>query len=360
MHPSLFKPIRFGAIAMPNRILMAPLTRARATRAFKPTPVMAEYYAQRAGAGLIISEATAVSRQGMGWPFAPGIWTDEQAEAWARVAHAVHGAGGRIMLQLWHMGRLVHPDFLGGGVPVAPSAIAASGHAHTYRGNQPRVTPRALGTDEIAGVVDEYRRATRRALQAGFDGVQIHAANGYLIDQFLHDGSNHRTDAYGGGIDNRCRFMLEVVQAAVEVAGADRVAVRLSPSGSMGDMEDSDVRGLFVRAAEMLDTLRLAFLELHEPGRESGFHPGVNDPVAPEIRRAYSGKLVLNSDYTPGGAQHAVEHAAADAISFGRPFISNPDLPERIAAGLPLADGDKSKWYTQGPEGYVDYPPARP
>ncbi len=355
---SLFDPIQFGAIAAPNRILMAPLTRGRATRDFVPTPLMAEYYAQRASAGLIISEATGISRQGLGWPFAPGLWSAEQVAGWRVVTDAVHEAGGRIVAQLWHMGRQVHPDFLDGALPVAPSALAAPNVARTYAGRQANVVPRPLARDEIPALCDDYRRAARHAMTAGFDGVQVHAANGYLIDQFLRDSSNHRDDEYGGSLDNRTRLLREVLDAVIGTVGAERTGVRLSPSGPMAGVDDSDPQALFDAVARCLSPLGLAFLELREPGPDSTFHAGTSDPLAPAIRKLFEGKLVLNSDMAGDTAREALDRGAADAISFGRGFLANPDLPHRLAAHIALAEGDKETWYTQGGKGYTDYPVA--
>ncbi len=358
--PTLFDSLRLGALVAPNRILMAPLTRARATREHVPTPMMAEYYAQRAGAGLIIAEATGISRQGLGWPYAPGLWSDEQVTAWAPVTAAVHRAGGRIVAQLWHMGRQVHPDLLGGDLPVSASALASPNAVRTYAGKTDSVVPRALRADEVPGVVDDYRRAAENAMAAGFDGVQVHAANGYLIDQFLRDSSNHRDDAFGGTPENRTRLLREVVEGVGRAVGFDRTSVRLSPSGPMAGVDDSDPLGLFTAAAACLAPLGLAFLELREPGRSSTFHAGTSDPLAPTIRAIFTGPIVLNSDYTGARAEAALAEGTADAISFGRPFIANPDLPARLAAGTPLAPDDMATWYTRGTQGYVDYPAAIP
>jgi 2,4-dienoyl-CoA reductase-like NADH-dependent reductase (Old Yellow Enzyme family) len=354
--PSLFDPIELGAIHAPNRILMAPLTRGRATRDHVPTPIMAEYYAQRASAGLIISEATGISREGLGWPFAPGLWTDEQVEAWKPVTAAVHDAGGRIVAQLWHMGRIVHPDFLGGASPVSSSATTAPGSAHTYSGKQRYAEARALGLDEIPRVLDDYVKAARNAIAAGFDGVQLHAANGYFIDQFLRDNSNFRDDAYGGTIENRIRLLDEVTRAIVGEVGADRTSVRLSPNGDSQGANDSQPYALFGAAAAALDKIGIAFLELREPGYEGSFGKGEVDPVAPTIRQQFKGPLVLNSDYRADSAQAALDSGVADAIAFGRTFLANPDLPARLAAGAPLNDDVMATWYSQGPEGYIDYP----
>lgn len=357
--PSLFDPIRFGAITAPNRIFMAPLTRARATRQHVPTPVMAEYYAQRASAGLIISEATGISQQGLGWPYAPGLWSAEQTEAWKPVVAAVHKAGGRIVAQLWHMGRLVHPDFLGGEAPVSASATTAPSHAHTYDGTKPYGQARALRLDEIPGLIEDYRIATRNALAAGFDGVQVHAANGYLIDEFLRDNSNLRQDGYGGSIENRIRLLREVTEAVVEVAGADRTGVRLSPNGDSQGTNDSNPQELFPAAAAALSDLGIAFLELREPDFEGTFGKAEVAPIAPAIRKVFRGALVLNSDYDGPKARAAMARGEADAIAFGRPFLANPDLPYRLAEGLPLNKDNPKTWYSQGDEGYIDYPRAR-
>jgi 2,4-dienoyl-CoA reductase-like NADH-dependent reductase (Old Yellow Enzyme family) len=356
--PTLFDPITLGAIHAPNRILMAPLTRGRSTRAHVPTPIMAEYYAQRASAGLIISEATGISQQGLGWPYAPGLWTDEQVEAWKPVTAAVHAAGGRIFAQLWHMGRLVHPSFNGGTPPISASATTAPTLAHTYEGRQPFTEARALPIEEIPALLEDYRRATRNALAAGFDGVQIHAANGYLIDQFLRDNSNLRTDAYGGPVENRIRLLSEVAAAVAAEAGADRTAVRLSPNGNSQGANDSNPTALFTAAAAALSALKIAFLELREPGPEGTFGRAEVPPVAPAIRQAFTGPLVLNSDYGAASGQAALDSGVADAIAFGRTFIANPDLPRRFRDGIPLNPDVMATWYSQGPEGYTDYPAA--
>jgi 2,4-dienoyl-CoA reductase-like NADH-dependent reductase (Old Yellow Enzyme family) len=294
--PSLFDPIRLGAITAPNRILMAPLTRGRATREHAPTPIMVDYYRQRAGAGLILSEATGISRQGLGWPYAPGLWSAEQVEAWKPVTSAVHAAGGRIFAQLWHMGRIVHSSFLGGEPPVSSSATQAPGMAHTYDGRLPYDTARPLRIDEIPALIGDYRTAARNAIAAGFDGVQVHAANGYLIDQFLRDNANFRDDIYGGSFENRIRLLTEVVWAVADTVGADRTAVRLSPNGNSQGVDDSSPHLLFGTAAAALSEIGLAFLELREPGPEGTFGKSAVEPVAPTIRQAFLGPLVLNSD----------------------------------------------------------------
>ncbi|MFL9839991.1 alkene reductase [Sphingomonas sp. ST-64] len=354
--PDLFDPLRLGAIAAPNRILMAPLTRGRADRDAVPTPIMAEYYTQRASAGLIISEATGISRQGLGWPFAPGLWTNAQVDRWKPVTAAVHAAGGRIVAQLWHMGRQVHSSVTG-EQPVSSSATQTSGHMHTYEGRQPSEMARALDIDEIPGILDDYARATDNALKAGFDGVQIHAANGYLIDQFLRDGANLRTDRYGGSVENRIRLLGEVAERVVSVAGADRTGVRLSPNGASQGVDDSDPERLFVPAAARLSELGIAFLELREPGPDGTFGRTEVPKLSPAIRKAFAGPLVVNSDYvTREQAQAALDSGVADAVSFGRTFLANPDLPERLRTGAPLNESNMATWYSQGPEGYVDYP----
>lgn len=356
--PTLTDPITIGAIHAPNRILMAPLTRARNTREHVPTPMMVEYYRQRATSGLIISEATGISQQGLGWPYGPGIWNAEQVAGWRTVTNAVHEAGGRIVVQLWHMGRIVHPSFLGGAPPVSASATTAPGQAHTYDGKQDYVQARPLRLDEIPGLLGDYRKAAQNAMEAGFDGVQLHAANGYLIDQFLRDGSNRRDDEYGGSIPNRIRLLTEVTRTLVDVVGADRTGVRLSPNGAIQGVDDSAPEALFTAAAAALSDIGIAFLELREPGFEGTFGKAAVAPIAPAMREMFDGTLVLNSDYEPASGEAMLQSGVADAIAFGRPFIANPDLVERIEDGLPLAKDNPATWYSQGREGYLDYPTA--
>lgn len=335
---------------------MAPLTRGRADKAAVPTPIMAEYYAQRASAGLIISEATGISREGLGWPYAPGLWSDEQVEGWRPVVRAVHDAGGRIVAQLWHMGRQVHSSVIGGR-PVSSSATRTPGQAHTYDGKQDFEVARPLDIDEIPRLIDDYERATRNALAAGFDGVQIHAANGYLIDQFLRDNANLRTDRYGGSPDNRIRLLREVTERVAGVAGADRTAVRLSPNGDSQGVDDSDPASVFLPAVRMLSDIGIGFLELREPGPDGTFGRTDVPRLSPRIREVFAGPLVLNSDYaTYDSAQAKLDEGVADAISFGRTFLANPDLPERLRTGAALNPSETQTWYSQGPEGYVDYP----
>lgn len=352
----LFSPIRLGALALPNRIIMAPLTRGRATRDHVPTPIMADYYAQRASAGLIITEATGISQEGLGWPYAPGIWNADQIAAWKPIVAGVHGQGGRIICQLWHMGRVVHPDFLGGDRPVSASALTAPALANTYEGKKPFVEPRALDEDEMPRLIGDYIRAAQNAMQAGFDGVQIHAANGYLIDQFLRETSNMRTDRYGDSIDNRIRLLAEIASGVAGAVGAERIGVRLSPNEPLKGVDDSNPDALFGTAAEALRRIGIAFIELREPGPEGTFSKATRPPVAPAIQAAFGGPIVLNSDYFADGAEAAIAEGRADAISFGRPFIANPDLPERFRRGAPLNQDDKDSWYTQGAEGYTTYP----
>ncbi len=354
--PNLFDPIQLGAISAPNRILMAPLTRGRADKAAVPTDMMVDYYTQRASAGLIISEATGISREGLGWPFAPGLWTDEQVAAWKPVTDSVHAAGGRIVVQLWHMGRQVHSSVIG-GQPVSSSATATAGQAHTYEGKQDFETARPLETDEIPRLLADYELAAKNAKAAGFDGVQVHGANGYLIDQFLRDNANFRDDRYGGSIENRIRLMREVTERVASVIGADRTSIRLSPNGDSQGVDDSNPVPLFTAAAKALSEIGIGFLELREPGPDGTFGKTDVPKISPQIREVFTGPLVLNSDYTTvDEAQAAIDSGVADAIAFGRTFLANPDLPERLRTGAPLNQDDMKTWYSQGPEGYIDYP----
>jgi N-ethylmaleimide reductase len=359
--PTLFDPVKLGAIHAPNRILMAPLTRSRSTLDHVPlSELKADYYAQRAGAGLIIAEATGISQEGLGWPNAPGIWNSAQIAAWQPVTAAVHTAGGRIILQLWHMGRIVHPDFLGGAQPVSSSATTAPGMAHTLSGKQPYVEARALTLSEIPRLIGDYVIAAQNAIAAGFDGVQIHSANGYLIDQFLRDNSNFRTDSYGGSIENRIRLLCEVTQAVVDVIGADRTSVRLSPNGDSQGCNDSDPVALFTAAAAALQDIGIAFLELRELKTYGGFGTSDVPCVSPEIRKVFHGPLVLNQEYTHEMANADLASGLADAVSFGRPYIANPDLVERLRVGAELLPDNYKTWYSDGPEGYTDYPALQP
>ena len=353
--PRLTDPIDLGSIHASSRILMAPLTRGRATRDAVPTPIMADYYRQRASAGLIITEATGISRIGLGWAHAPGIWNDAQVEGWKPVTAAVHEEGGKIVSQLWHMGRIGHPE-VNGGQPVSSSATTAPGHAHSYSGNPPYPQARALELEEIPGLLDDYARAAENALKAGFDGIQLHAANGYLIDQFLRDGANFRTDRYGGPIENRIRLLGDVVDRLAETVGRDRIGVRLSPNGESQGVNDSNPHELFAAAAKLLEEKGAAWLELREP-RPDGTRgrPDV-PPVHPIMRKAFSRPLLLNSDYGLEDGQAVLDAGEADAITFGRPFLANPDLPRRLLEKLPLNPQREALFYSGGEDGYLDYP----
>jgi N-ethylmaleimide reductase len=351
----LFQPVRLGAVEAPNRMLMAPMTRGRAEADGTPNALMATYYVQRATAGLLVTEATPVSRQGVGWVGAPGMYTDAHVAGWRKVTEAVHAAKGRIFLQLWHMGRVSHPDFHGGALPVGPSAIAAQGETHTPLGKKAYVTPRALETAEIAGIVKAFGDATRRARDAGFDGVEVHGANGYLVDQFLRDGSNHRTDGYGGSVENRTRFAVEVAQACVSAWAADRVGFRVSPRGAYNDMADRDPAATFGRLAERLSPLGLAYLHVMEGLPGSMMHtPG--ERVSPVLRKAFRGALVANGGYDAAKAAAALAAGEADAVAFGVPFLCTPDFVARTQAGKPMNPPDFSTLYTPGAKGYTDYP----
>ena len=358
-HEALFKPIKMGALEAKNRIFMAPLTRGRAAEPmFVPNEMMGTYYEQRAGAGMILTEATGISVEGLGWPSAPGIWTDEQTEAWKPIVDRVHAKGGLIAMQLWHMGRIVHPYFLGGEPPLSASATTAPGEAHTPEGKKPFVEARAMTKDDIERTIADYRRAAENAKKAGFDSVQLHGANGYLVDQFLRETTNLREDEYGGTPENRTRFMREVLEAIVDVWGADRVGIRLSPNGETQGADDSNPGAVFGAAAKVIEDMGLAYLELRQPGPEGTFGRTDVPKQDPLIRSIYSGPLILNSDYTAQEADDDVTSGRCDAVSFGRPYISNPDLEKRIAAGAefnPNKDVPKS-WYFPIPEGYIDYP----
>ncbi len=358
MHDALFQPIRYGAIEAPNRIVMAPLTRGRADPGSVPNAMMTEYYRQRAGAGLILTEATGISVEGLGWPAAPGIWTAAQTEGWKPVTEAVHEAGGRIALQMWHMGRLVHPDFLDGNAPISASATCAADHAHTPTGRKPYEPARAATIEDIERIVEDYGAAAENAKEAGFDGVQLHGANGYLVDQFLRNGTNLRDDDYGGSPENRTRFLREVLERLIEVWGNDRVGVRLSPNGASQSCDDSDPASVFGAAAWVCEDLGIAFLELREPGPDGTFGKTDVPKQSPLIRKGYDGPLILNSDYDADKAEADIRAGKCDAISFGRPYISNPDLAARIASGAEWAPnvGVPQSWYSPGPEGYIDYP----
>ena len=345
----LFENFSLGPVALTSRIVMAPMTRSRALGNL-PNDLMVTYYQQRASAGLLITEATQVSPRGIGYPNTPGIHTPEQAAGWRKVTDAVHAAGGKIFLQLWHVGRISHPSMQPeGALPVAPSAIAAQGQLYTASGMQSFVTPRALELDEIPGVIAEFVSGAKYAKDAGFDGVELHGANGYLLDQFLRDGTNHRTDAYGGTVEKRARLLVEVTEAVAAVWGADRVGVRLSPTSGFNSMSDSDPLATFTHAAARLGALRIAYLHVVEPlGQELR--------LAPQIKDAFGGVFMLNGGYLAATAEAALAAGEANLISFGVPFIGNPDLPRRFAENAPLAEANPKLFYVPGAGGYIDYP----
>ena len=346
---NLFDPVQIGAWRLPNRIVMAPLTRCRASAGRVPNNLMREYYVQRASAGLILSEATAVSPMGVGYPDTPGIWSEEQVEGWKKITADVHAAGGRILLQLWHVGRISDPFYLDGQLPLAPSAIAAEGTVSLLRPQRPFVTPRALEREEIPGIVAAYRKGAENAKAAGFDGVEIHGANGYLLDQFLQDKTNKRTDDYGGPVENRARLMLEVADACIAVWGADRVGMHLAPRGDAHDMGDSDPSATFGYVARELGKRKIAFLCTRE-------HLGANR-LSPQLKEIFGGPLIANENFDLESAQRVIADGEADAVAFGRMFIANPDLPARFAAAAPLNPPNPATFYASGPQGYTDYPP---
>lgn len=346
--PNLFDPIKIGALELPNRFVMAPLTRCRADDNRVPTDLMAEYYAQRASAGLILSEATSVDPMGVGYPNTPGIWSDEQVEGWKKITSAVHKSGGRIMLQLWHVGRISAPLYLQGEKPVAPSAIAAKGHVSLVRPKQEYVIPRALETEEIASIVEAYRKGAENARKAGFDGVEVHGANGYLLDQFLQTSTNQRTDQYGGSIENRARLMLEVTDACIDVWGADRVGVHLSPRCDLHDMGDENPAETFGYLARELGKRGIAFICAREAEADDSF--------SPQLKDAFGGVFIANERFTHDSANAWLESGTADAVAFGVPFIANPDLPERFARQAMLNEPHPETFYVPGPVGYIDYP----
>ncbi len=356
--PTILQPFPLHDLTLPNRVVMAPLTRGRAGPTRIPNQVMAEYYAQRAGAGLIISEATTISEQANGWLESPGIYTDAMEEGWKQITAAVHAASGRMFLQLWHMGRASHSDFHDGRPPVSASAVKIEGDGiHTPLGKKPYEVPRALETWEVPGVVADYGRAAARAREAGFDGVEIHAANGYLIDQFLQSKTNHRTDDYGGSIEKRSRFLKEVVEAVTAEWPAGRVGVRIAPNGVFNDMGSPNYREQFLHVAGLLDRYPLAYLHVMD-GLAFGFHKLGEPLTLAEFRSMFSGPLMGNCGYDAETAERAVAAGDADLIAFGRPFISNPDLVERFRHGWPLTEqAEMSSWYSPtGPRGYTDFP----
>ncbi len=357
----LFQPVRLGPYQLANRIVMAPLTRSRASEDGVPRPLMAEYYAQRASAGLIIAEGTNISPQGRGYAFTPGIYNDAQVEGWRQVTEAVHARGGRIFPQLWHVGRVSHPSLQpGGALPVAPSAIRPDATSYTTAGFQPCVTPRALAIGEISEIVEQYRRAAQHALTAGFDGVEIHAANGYLIEQFLRDSTNKRTDSYGGSRENRARLLLEVIGAVTRVCGGERVGIRLSPVSPVNGADlDSDPAGTYAYVVERLNAFGLAYIHIIEGVTQGPREvPGGFDLRI--LRQSFNGRYVANNGYDLGLALEARRGNLADFISFGRLYIANPDLVERLRIGAPLNVPDRATFFGGGAAGYTDYPALTP
>ena len=345
---TLFDPIKVGDLQLPNRIIMAPLTRCRASEGRVPNELMAEYYVQRASAGLILTEATSVTPMGVGYPDTPGIWSDEQVAGWSKITAAVHNAGGRIVLQLWHVGRISDPHYLDGQLPVAPSAIAAEGHVSLMRPKKAYVTPRALETDEIAGIVEAYRLGAENAKKAGFDGVEIHGANGYLLDQFLQDSTNKRTDNYGGSIENRARLMLEVTDAAIGVWGPGRVGMHLAPRADAHTMGDSHRADTFGYVAQQLGKRGIAFICAREAQGD--------DSLGPQLKQQFGGVYIANEKFDKASANAALAAGTADAVAFGVPYIANPDLVQRFAKDAPLNTPKPELFYASGAEGYTDYP----
>ncbi|WP_422928290.1 alkene reductase [Singulisphaera sp. PoT] len=345
----LFDPLVLGDLQLPNRVIMAPLTRCRSSAGRVPNALMAEYYAQRSSAGLILSEATSVSPMGVGYPDTPGIWSQAQVEGWKKVTGAVHAANGRIYLQLWHVGRISDPHYLEGQQPVAPSAIAPDGHPSLLRPQRPFVVPRALMLDELPEVIEAYRLGAENAKAAGFDGVEIHGANGYLLDQFLQDSTNHRDDAYGGPIENRARLMLEVTDAVVSVWGPQRVGMHLAPRADAHWMGDSDLASTFTYVARELGKRKIAFICAREALGA--------DRLGPRLKAAFGGVYIANEKFTRETAEAAIEAGEADAVAFGKLFIANPDLPRRLALDAPLNEPNPETFYSPtGPVGYTDYP----
>ncbi|HEY0161331.1 MAG TPA: alkene reductase [Edaphobacter sp.] len=346
--PSLFDPIQVGDLHLPNRIIMAPLTRLRGTPDHIPTPIIAEYYRQRSTAGLIISEGIPIDPLGVGYQNVPGLWSQQQVEAWKPITQAVHEAGGRIFAQIWHVGRISHPDLLGGKTPVAPSAIAAAGNVAILRPQRPYVTPHALTLPEVKEVVEAFRRGAQNAQNAGFDGVELHGANGYLLDQFLQDGANHRTDEYGGPIENRARLMLESADAAISVFGPGRVAMHLAPRGDSQGISDSNPTATFSYVANELGKRKLAFIAAREYVAP--------DSQGPHLKQLFGGVFVANEKLDQKSGQQLLDEGKADAIAFGKLFIANPDLPARFAKNAALNPPNPETFYSHGAEGYTDYP----
>ncbi|MCP3849145.1 MAG: alkene reductase [Gammaproteobacteria bacterium] len=349
---ALFKPLKIGSQTLQNRILMAPLTRARAEQNHVPGALMAEYYAQRASGGLIIAEATMIMQGHSSFVSEPGIYSEQQINGWKQVTDAVHAKGGKIFLQIWHAGRAAHPALNNGAQPVAPSAIAIDGQIHTPEGKLDYVVPRELDDNEIPAIIDGFKVAAENAMQAGFDGVEVHAANGYLLDQFLRDGSNKRNGIYGGSIENRARLLFEVLDVVCNVCGSDKVGVRLSPLNGFGSMLDSDPVGLSIWLAEKLNDYNLAYLHMM---RADFLQQQTGDVLTP-VRKYYQGVLITNMGYTAEEANRGIEEGQFDAAAFGVPFLANPDLPERFKEGAKLNEADPNTFYVPGAKGYTDYP----
>jgi N-ethylmaleimide reductase len=350
----LFSPVKLGSIAMSNRMVMAPLTRNRSSMEGVPQDINVTYYEQRATAGLIITEATPISAMGHGYPLLPGIYTDAQVAGWKKVTDAVHAKGGRIVIQLWHVGRISHPTLLNGAKPVAPSAVKPAGKAFTFNGLVDYVEPRALDASELPGIVADYVQASKNAIRAGFDGVEIHSANGYLLDQFLRDGSNKRSDIYGGSIENRARFLMEVTKAVVEAIGSDKVGLRLSPVNPFNDMKDSNPQAVFNYVTEQLNQFNLAYLHVVEGGIHGG---GVADAFDFDaMRKLCKSPYMANLSYDKARGNAAIASGHADAVAYGVPFISNPDLVERFRQDAPINEADSKSFYGGTEKGYTDYP----
>jgi N-ethylmaleimide reductase len=353
---TLLSPIQLGALSLKNRIIMAPLTRNRAGEGLAPVEMNVEYYRQRASGGLIITEGSQIAHEAAGYPFTPGIYSQQQVDGWKKVTAAVHQKGGKIVLQLWHCGRVSHSSLLPNGMlPQAPSAIRPEGEVYTYQGMKPYETPHALTLDEIQTVIEMYKKAAQNALDAGFDGVEVHGANGYFLDQFLRDGSNHRDDIYGGSIENRSRLLLEVVEVVTDIWGADRVGVRLSPLQPFNDIKDSDPEATFSYTVKALNKFGLAYLHIAELGLDA---PGLAGPAfdLKILRPLWEGNYMTNSEYSLEKGNAAIQNGEADLISFGKLFISNPDLVERFAVNASLNDFDVSTFYGGDEHGYTDYP----
>ena len=348
----LFSPVELGGNTLPNRMVMAPMTRNRAPTGV-PTPLMAEYYCQRAGAGLIVTEGAQISEQGIGYPATPGIHTDAQIDGWQHITTAVHDAGGHIYCQLWHCGRISHPDYHGGEKPVAPSAIQAAGQAFTYEGLKDFVEPRALELEEITAIVEQYRHAAACAIKAGFDGIELHSANGYLLDQFLRDGSNQRDDIYGGSIDHRIRLLKEVTEAVASEIGVDKVGVRISPVNSFNDMHDSEPQALFNAVAHMLSDIGIAYLHVVEVSLLGEPDDTVD---MTQIRRHFSGLYIANGGYDQARGHAAIARGDANLVAYGIPYLANPDLPERFKQDAALNEADQTTFYGGDAHGYTDYP----